>query len=309
MINLVAGGAGFIGHHLCKRLLAQGHKIVCIDNLSTGTAANLELLKDDNFKSIYHDITEPLYMIGHVDRIYNLACPASPVDYQFDPIKTMMTNVVGTKNLLDLAVQNNASFLQASTSEVYGDPHVDIQRESYFGNVNTCGPRACYDEGKRAAETLVYEYGKHGVKVHIARIFNTYGPNMREDDGRVIPNFIMQSLNDFPVTIYGNGKQTRSLCYVDDTVTALIRLMDNEYKFPVNVGKNSEISIAELADLIISLTMSKSKLTFEYLPIDDPRKRCPDVSLAKSLLGFEASIELIEGLGKTINYFVDRIKR
>jgi len=309
MINLVAGGAGFIGHHLCKRLLAQGHKIVCIDNLSTGTAANLELLKDDNFKSIYHDITEPLYMIGHVDRIYNLACPASPVDYQFDPIKTMMTNVVGTKNLLDLAVQNNASFLQASTSEVYGDPQVDIQRESYFGNVNTCGPRACYDEGKRAAETLVYEYGKHGVKVHIARIFNTYGPDMREDDGRVIPNFIMQALKDFPVTIYGNGKQTRSLCYVDDTVTALIRLMDNEYKFPVNVGKNSEISIAELADLIISLTMSKSKLTFEYLPIDDPRKRCPDVSLAKSLLGFEASIELIEGLGKTINYFVDRIKR
>jgi len=309
MINLVAGGAGFIGHHLCKRLLAQGHKIVCIDNLSTGTSANLELLKDDNFKSIYHDITEPLHMIGHVDRIYNLACPASPIDYQLDPVKTMMTNVVGTKNLLDLAVQNNASFLQASTSEVYGDPQVDIQRESYFGNVNTCGPRACYDEGKRAAETLVYEYGKHGIKVHIARIFNTYGPQMREDDGRVIPNFIMQALKDFPVTIYGNGKQTRSLCYVDDTVTALIRLMDNEYKFPVNVGKNSEISIAELADLIISLTMSKSKLTFEYLPIDDPRKRCPDVSLAKSLLGFEASIELIEGLGKTINYFVDRIKR
>jgi len=309
MINIVAGGAGFIGHHLCKRLLEQGHKVVCIDNLSTGTAINIEYLKHYNFKSIYHDITNPLHMIGHVDRIYNLACPASPIDYQFDPVKTMITNVVGTKNLLDLAVQNNASFLQASTSEIYGDPQVDIQKESYLGNVNTCGPRACYDEGKRAAETLVYEYGKHGVNAHIARIFNTYGPNMREDDGRVIPNFIMQALKDFPVTIYGDGKQTRSLCYVDDTVTALIRLMDNDYKLPVNIGNDNEITIAKLADLIISLTMSKSKITFENLPIDDPFKRRPDISLAKSLLGFEASIGLIDGLGKTINYFVDRIKK
>jgi len=302
---LVTGGAGFLGSHLCKRLLIEGNEVIAADNFYTGTKDSIvELLDNPNFELVRHDITFPLYV--EVDEIYNLACPASPIHYQFDPVQTTKTSVHGSINMLGLAKRLKAKILQASTSEVYGDPQVHPQPESYMGNVNLNGPRSCYDEGKRCAETLFFDYYRqYNLRIKVARIFNTYGPNMQPNDGRVVSNFIMQALQDKPITIFGDGSQTRSFCYVDDLIEAFFRLMDSSDDFtgPVNTGNPVELSIKELAEKVIKLTDSKSKLVYEKLPDDDPIQRQPDINLAKEKLGWEPKIHLEEGLVMTIHYF------
>ena len=302
---LVTGGAGFLGSHLCKRLLIEGNEVIAVDNFYTGTKDNIvELLDNPNFELVRHDITFPLYV--EVDEIYNLACPASPIHYQLDPVQTTKTSVHGAINMLGLAKRLKAKILQASTSEVYGDPQVHPQPESYMGNVNVIGPRSCYDEGKRCAETLFFDYYRqYNLRIKVARIFNTYGPNMQPNDGRVVSNFIMQALQDKPITIYGDGSQTRSFCYVDDLIEAFFRLMNSPDDFtgPINTGSPVEFSIKELAEKVIKLTDSKSKLVYEKLPEDDPIQRQPDINLAKAKLGWEPKIHLEEGLIKTIHYF------
>jgi UDP-glucuronate decarboxylase len=302
---LVTGGAGFLGSHLCKRLLIEGNEVIAADNFYTGTKDSIvELLDNPNFELMRHDITFPLYV--EVDEIYNLACPASPIHYQFDPVQTTKTSVHGSINMLGLAKRLKAKILQASTSEVYGDPQVHPQPESYMGNVNLNGPRSCYDEGKRCAETLFFDYYRqYNLRIKVARIFNTYGPNMQPNDGRVVSNFIMQALQDKPITIFGDGSQTRSFCYVDDLIEAFFRLMDSPDDFtgPINIGNPVEFRIMELAEKVIKLTNSKSKLVYEKLPDDDPIQRQPDINLAKEKLGWEPKIHLEEGLVMTIHYF------
>ena len=303
---LVTGGAGFVGSHLCERLLNDGNDVICLDNYFTGNKKNIKhLLKNSSFEAIRHDVTEP-FMV-EVDEIYNLACPASPVHYQYNPIKTIKTNIMGSINMLGLAKRTNAKILQASTSEVYGDPTQHPQSESYWGNVNPVGIRSCYDEGKRCSETLFMDYhNQNNVKIKIIRIFNTYGPNMNPQDGRVVSNFIVQALKGDDITIFGDGKQTRSFQYVDDLVEGMIRMMNSSEEFlgPVNLGNPNEFTMIELASKIISLTNSKSKIIYLELPKDDPRQRQPDISLAKEKLnGWEPVIQLEEGLKKTIEYF------
>ena len=304
---LITGGAGFIGSHLCEQLLARGHEVLCVDNFYTGTRANVRhLLADTRFELMRHDICFPLYV--EVDQIYNLACPASPIHYQFDPVQTTKTSVHGAINMLGLAKRVRAKILQASTSEIYGDPAVHPQTEEYWGNVNPIGPRSCYDEGKRCAETLFFDYFRqHKLKIKVARIFNTYGPRMHPNDGRVISNFVMQALRDDDITIYGDGHQTRSFCYVDDLVDGLIRLMESpdDVSGPINLGNPSEFTIRELAELIIDLTGSASKIEHRALPIDDPRQRKPDIRKALELLNWQPRLPLREGLVKTIAYFED----
>ena len=302
---LVTGGAGFLGSHLIDRLLAQGHEVVCVDNLFTGTKRNILHLHDSpNFELIRHDVTFPLYI--EVDEIYNLACPASPIHYQHDPVQTTKTSVHGAINMLGLAKRLRCKILQASTSEVYGDPSVHPQTEDYWGNVNPIGPRSCYDEGKRCAETLFFDYHRqHGLGIKVARIFNTYGPRMHQADGRVVSNFIVQALKGEPISIYGEGEQTRSFCYVDDLVDGFIRLMDSpaEVTGPINLGNPNEFTIRELAEKVIKAVGSKSTLTFHPLPVDDPRQRQPNISLAKAKLGWSPKINLDQGLPPTIDYF------
>jgi UDP-glucuronate decarboxylase len=302
---LVSGGGGFLGSHLCDRLLSEGNEVLCVDNFFTGNRRNIHhLLDNKNFELLRHDITHPLYV--EVDEIYNLACPASPVHYQFDPVQTTKTSVIGAMNMLGLAKRLKIKILQASTSEIYGDPNVHPQPESYWGNVNTIGPRACYDEGKRCAETLFFDYHRqHGVEIKVMRIFNTYGPRMHPNDGRVVSNFIVQALKGQDITIYGEGKQTRSFCYVDDNIDGMYRLMNSRDGFtgPVNIGNPGEFTMLELAQLVIELTDSKSKLVYMPLPQDDPMQRKPVIDLAKSELGWEPKIPLREGLVKTITYF------
>ncbi len=302
---LVTGGAGFLGSHLCERLLARDHDVLCVDNYYTGRKRNIAHLMDSRlFEVVRHDVTFPLYV--EVDEIYNLACPASPIHYQFDPVQTTKTSVHGAINMLGLAKRVKAKILQASTSEVYGDPAVHPQPEDYRGRVNPIGSRACYDEGKRCAETLFFDYYRqHQLTIRVARIFNTYGPRMHPNDGRVVSNFIVQALMGEPITIYGDGSQTRSFCYVDDMVDGLMRLMDaaNDVTGPVNLGNPTEISVGELAETVIALTGSKSKIRFEQLPEDDPTRRQPDITLARELLGWGPTIPLKEGLEKTIDYF------
>ncbi|KNC52950.1 dTDP-glucose 4,6-dehydratase [Thecamonas trahens ATCC 50062] len=306
---LVTGGAGFLGSHLCTRLVGEGHDVICVDNLFTGQKSNVAHLMDkDNFEFIRHDIREPLQLEG-LDQIYNLACPAAPGHYQWDPIGTMKTCILGAINMLDLAKYNGATILQASTSECYGDPLVHPQTEDYRGNVSCTGPRACYDEGKRAAETLFFDHNRmHGTKIRIVRIFNTYGPNLHPYDGRVVSNFIRQALAGEDITIYGDGQQTRSFQYVDDLIEAMIRMVNNEDDFtgPVNTGNPHEFTIRELADIVIRLTNSESKIVHMPAPVDDPVMRRPDITLAKEKLGgWEPTIQLEEGLVKTIEYFAN----
>lgn len=302
---LVTGGAGFIGSHLCERLLASGHDVLCVDNFYTGRRDNVaHLLEQPRFELLRHDICLPLYV--EVDEIYNLACPASPIHYQLDPIKTTKTSVLGVLNMLGLAHRTGARILQASTSEVYGDPLVHPQREDYRGNVNPIGPRSCYDEGKRCAETLFFDYRRqHGLNIKIARIFNTYGPRMYIEDGRVVSNFAVQALRGEAITLYGTGEQTRAFCYVDDLVEGLLRLMATapEFTGPVNLGNPEEITIRDLAKKIIALTSSRSELVFSPLPDDDPVQRCPNIDLARQQLGWEPTVSLNVGLRKTLDYF------
>jgi len=302
---LVTGGAGFLGRHLCERLLDQGHDVVCVDNFFTGTKRNIvDFMAHPYFEVIRHDVCFPLYV--EVDEIYNLACPASPIHYQHDPVQTTKTSVHGAINMLGLAKRIKAKILQASTSEVYGDPEIHPQTEDYWGNVNPVGIRSCYDEGKRCAETLFFDYYRqHNLRIKVARIFNTYGPYMHPNDGRVVSNFIVQALGNEPITIYGNGEQTRSFCYVDDMIEAFVRLMNSPDDIigPVNVGNPGEFTIRELAQKIIELTGSRSQLVFKPLPSDDPTQRCPDISVARGKLGWEPAIKLEEGLKKTIAYF------
>ncbi|MCR5876540.1 SDR family oxidoreductase [Phenylobacterium sp. J426] len=302
---LVTGGAGFIGSHLCARLLASGAEVLCVDNYFTGQRANIaRLLENRRFEALRHDVTFPLYV--EVDEIYNLACPASPVHYQFDPVQTTKVSVHGAINMLGLAKRVRAKILQASTSEVYGDPAVHPQREDYWGNVNPIGVRACYDEGKRCAETLFFDYHRqHQLRIKVARIFNTYGPNMHPSDGRVVSNFIVQALRGEPITLYGDGLQTRSFCYVDDLVDGLVRLMESAESVtgPMNLGNPAEFSMRSLAELVLELTGSASQLAYQPLPPDDPRQRQPDIGLAEHVLGWRPSTELREGLIKTIAYF------
>lgn len=302
---LVTGGAGFLGSHLCEKLLERGDEVLCVDNLFTGTKQNiLHLLSNPRFEFMRHDVTFPLYV--EVDEIYNLACPASPVHYQFDPVQTTKTSVMGAINMLGLAKRVKAKILQASTSEVYGDPEIHPQKESYKGSVNPIGIRACYDEGKRCAETLFFDYQRqHHLNIKVMRIFNTYGPRMHPNDGRVVSNFIIQALKGEDITIYGEGHQSRSFCYVDDLIRGMIALMESRDGFygPVNIGNPREFSMLELANMILELTQSKSKLVFCPLPQDDPKQRQPDISLAQKELGWNPSIELKEGLTKTIAYF------
>ncbi|MCX7195917.1 MAG: SDR family oxidoreductase [Proteobacteria bacterium] len=302
---LVTGGAGFLGSHLCERLLASGSDVLCVDNFFTGNKENIKhLLGHPHFELMRHDVTFPLYV--EVDEIYNLACPASPVHYQYDPVQTTKTSVHGAINMLGLAKRVKAKILQASTSEVYGDPEVQPQSEAYWGRVNPIGIRSCYDEGKRCAETLFFDYWRqHHLQIKVARIFNTYGPRMQPGDGRVVSNFIVQALNGDDITIYGDGSQTRSFCYVDDLIDALILTMGtgDEFTGPVNIGNPSEISILEFAKIVIELTDSKSKLVFKPLPQDDPKQRQPDIDLAKSQLDWYPKVDLINGLKKTIAYF------
>jgi UDP-glucuronate decarboxylase len=302
---LITGGAGFIGSFLSERLLAAGHEILCVDNFFTGTRANVAaLVSNPMFELMRHDVTFPLYV--EVDEIYNLACPASPVHYQFDPVQTTKTSVHGAINMLGLAKRVRATILQASTSEVYGDPTIHPQTEEYWGNVNPIGPRSCYDEGKRCAETLFFDYRRqHRLKIKVARIFNTYGPRMHPNDGRVVSNFVVQALKGEPITIFGDGLQTRAFCYVDDLVDGLIRLMESpeDVTGPINLGNPGEFTMRELAELVLELTGSASKLEFRPLPADDPRQRKPDTSKAESVLGWKPSTPLREGLGKTIAYF------
>jgi UDP-glucuronate decarboxylase len=302
---LVTGGAGFLGSHLCEQLLAEGCEVLCVDNFYTGTKDNIaSLLGETHFELMRHDVTFPLYV--EVDEIWNLACPASPIHYQFDPVQTTKTSVHGAINMLGLAKRVKAKIFQASTSEVYGDPHVHPQKENYWGHVNPVGSRSCYDEGKRCAETLFFDYRRqHHLAVKVARIFNTYGPRMHPNDGRVVSNFIVQALKGEPITIYGKGRQTRSFCYVSDTVDAFLRLMatDDDFTGPVNIGNPHECTVLELAELIVELTASRSSLVFEPLPSDDPVRRCPDIQLAKAMLGWQPEVPLREGLQATIDYF------
>ena len=302
---LVTGGAGFLGTHLCNRLLHEGHDVLCVDNFFTGARDNIESLLDNHhFELMRHDITYPLYV--EVDEIYNLACPASPIHYQYDPVQTTKTSVHGAINMLGLAKRVKAKIFQASTSEVYGDPEIHPQPESYWGHVNPRGTRSCYDEGKRCAETLFFDYHRqHRLRIKVARIFNTYGPYMHPNDGRVVSGFIMQALQNEPITIFGDGSQTRSFCYVDDLIEAFVRLMDtpDDFTGPINTGNPGEFTIRELAELIINQTGSKSSLVHKPLPADDPKQRCPDITLAKAELGWEPRIALAEGLKKTIPYF------
>jgi UDP-glucuronate decarboxylase len=307
---LVTGGAGFIGSHLCERLLREGHEVICLDNFFTGRRQNvLRLLDNPNFELLRHDVIEPILL--EVDQIYNLACPASPIHYQFNPVKTVKTSVMGTINMLGLAKRVRARILQASTSEVYGDPQVHPQPEEYWGHVNPIGIRSCYDEGKRLAETLMMDYHRQNrVDIRIARIFNTYGPRMLENDGRVVSNFISQALRGLALTLYGTGEQTRSFCYVDDLVEALIRLMNVEgVHEPVNLGNPGEFTIRELAEEVARICDVEAAIKYEPLPQDDPRQRKPDITRARQLLGWEPTIPLREGLERTVAYFAEKIGR
>ena len=308
---LVTGGAGFLGSHLIERLLDRGDEVLCVDNLFTGDKSNLDhLAGHPRFEFMRHDVCFPLYV--EVDQIYNLACPASPIHYQFDPVQTTKTNVSGAINMLGLAKRVKARIFQASTSEIYGDPSVHPQPESYWGNVNTIGPRACYDEGKRCAETLFFDYHRqHDIDIKVARIFNTYGPRMHPGDGRVVSNFIIQALQGEPITIYGDGQQSRSFCYVDDLVEGFLRLMDTgpDFPGPINLGNPNEFTMLELSELVLEITGSKSKLVKMPLPQDDPRQRQPDISLARAKLDWEPKMQLREGLTKTIEYFDELLKR
>ena len=307
---LVTGGAGFLGSHLCERLLNDVQDVLCVDNFFTGAKDNiLHLLRNPHFEVMRHDITFPLYV--EVDEIYNLACPASPIHYQFDPVQTTKTSVHGAINMLGLAKRVKAKILQASTSEIYGDPEVHPQPETYWGQVNPIGIRSCYDEGKRCAETLFFDYHRqHKLSIKVARIFNTYGPRMHPNDGRVVSNFIIQALRNEPITVFGNGSQTRSFCYVDDLIDGLIRLMntDDDFTGPVNLGNLGEFTILELAENIIRMTGSRSAIDYQPLPGDDPRQRKPDIRLANTALGWEPKIDLEKGLGETIKYFEAFVK-
>jgi UDP-glucuronate decarboxylase len=307
---LVAGGAGFLGSFLCERLLADSHEVLCVDNFFTGSRANIaHLFNDPRFDFLRHDITFPLYV--EVDEIFNLACPASPVHYQHDPVQTTKTSVMGAINMLGLAKRLKARILQASTSEVYGDPLLHPQREDYWGHVNAIGPRACYDEGKRCAETLFFDYHRqHNLRIKVARIFNTYGPRMHPNDGRVVSNFVVQALGGRDITVYGTGLQTRSFCYVDDLIEGMIRLMNSEDEVtgPINLGNPSEFTIAELANRVIDLTGSSSRIIHMALPVNDPVQRRPDITLANSILGWQPTVALNEGLLQTIPYF-ERLMR
>jgi UDP-glucuronate decarboxylase len=307
---LITGGAGFLGSHLCDRLLHDGHEVICLDNFFTGTKENIvHLIDNPYFEIIRHDVTFPLYV--EIDEIYNLACPASPVHYQFDPVQTTKTSVHGAINMLGLAKRVKAKIFQASTSEVYGDPEIHPQPEDYWGHVNPTGIRSCYDEGKRCAETLFFDYKRqHDLVIKVARIFNTYGPRMHPNDGRVVSNFIVQALQNKPITIYGDGSQSRSFCYVDDLIEVFVRFMDSEDSFtgPVNTGNPGEFTIRQLAETIIELTGSGSQLIEKPLPADDPRQRQPDITLAKEKLGWEPQVKLREGLVKTIEYFDNFLK-
>ena len=302
---LVTGGAGFLGSHLCERLLSQGHEVLCVDNYFTGNKTNvIHLLDNPRFELMRHDVTFPLYV--EVDEIYNLACPASPIHYQHDPVQTTKTSVHGAINMLGLAKRVGAKILQASTSEVYGDPSVHPQPEAYWGNVNPIGIRSCYDEGKRCAETLFFDYHRqHDLRIKVMRIFNTYGPRMHPQDGRVVSNFIVQALNNDPITIYGDGSQTRSFCFVDDLIEGMIRLMDSEDEFtgPINIGNPNEFTIRQLAELVLDVTESRSQLLMSELPSDDPKQRRPDISLANAKLDWYPSVELREGVEQTVDYF------
>lgn len=306
---LVTGGAGFLGSHLCDRLISEGNEVICLDNFFTGSKQNIiHMLDNPNFELMRHDVVDPFKV--EVDQIYNLACPASPVHYQHNPIKTVKTSVMGAINALELAKRVGARILQASTSEVYGDPEVHPQSEDYRGNVNPIGPRACYDEGKRCAETLFFDYHRqNNVDIRVIRIFNTYGPRMMINDGRVASNFIIQALKGDDITVYGDGKQTRSFCYVDDLIEAMIRMMNQEEIVgPINTGNPNEFTILELAEKVIEMTSSKSKIIFKDLPVDDPMQRKPNISLAKQKLGWEAKIQLEDGLKKTITYFRSQLQ-
>ena len=307
---IVTGGAGFLGSHLCDRLLSDGHHVLCIDNFYSGTKDNvLHLLDNHRFELMRHDVTVPLFVEG--EEIYNLACPASPVHYQFDPVQTVKTNVHGAINVLGLARRTKAKIFQASTSEVYGDPHVHPQVESYWGHVNPIGPRACYDEGKRCAETLFFDYHRqHQVRIKVGRIFNTYGPRMQVNDGRVVSNFIVQALRNEPITIYGDGDQTRSFCYVGDLVDAFVRLMDtpDDLIGPVNLGNPVEHTVRELAEKIVQLTGSRSSIAYKPLPVNDPVRRRPDITQAKAVLGWEPTVGIDEGLKQTVAYFEQVLK-
>ena len=305
-IVLVTGGAGFIGSHLCEKLLSKGCEVLCLDNFHTGNKENVKhLLQNPDFELLRYDVSDPINL--EVDEIYNLACPASPVHYQSDPIKTVITNVQGSVNMLNLARRNKAKILQASTSEVYGDPDVHPQVESYWGNVNPTGPRSCYDEGKRCAETLFFDYHReYGVDIRVARIFNTYGAKMCPNDGRVVSNFVVQALGGEPITVYGTGNQTRSFCYVSDMVNGLIKLMDSDITGPINIGNPTEITVSKLAEIISQKTGTKSEVIYKELPEDDPRRRMPDITLAKEVLNWEPKVKLEEGLDKTIKYFKEQ---
>jgi len=306
---LVTGGAGFLGSHLCERLLADGHDVICLDNFFTGSKENIRhLLYDQHFELLRHDIVEPILV--EVDQVYNLACPASPIHYQYNPVKTIKTSVMGTIHMLGLAKRTGARILQASTSEVYGDPQMHPQREDYWGNVNPIGIRSCYDEGKRAAETLCADYHRqNNVDVRIARIFNTFGPRMALSDGRVVSNIILQALRGEAMTVYGDGSQTRSFCYVDDMVDGLVGLMNSDYdQGPVNLGNPHEVTILKLAQTISEITGQDSPIDFKPLPEDDPVRRCPDIGLAKKILNWEPKVSLVEGLKRTIDYFRSRIE-
>lgn len=307
---LVSGGAGFIGSHLCERLVARGDEVICLDNLFTGRLENIDHLRDKpGFRFVQHDVCEPLLV--DVDRIFNLACPASPIHYQIDPIRTVQTNVMGMINMLEIARRMNARILQASTSEIYGDPAVHPQTEDYWGNVSSTGPRACYDEGKRVAETLMSDYHRQaGVDIRLPRIFNTYGPRMAENDGRVVSNFVLQALRGEELTLYGTGEQTRSFCYVDDLVEGLLRLMDADgIHDPVNLGNPGEFTMRELAEAVCRLAGTEARVKYMPLPKDDPTRRKPDISKAKRLLDWEPKVQLEEGLGRTIAYFRGRVDR
>jgi UDP-glucuronate decarboxylase len=308
---MVTGGAGFLGSHLCERLVADGCEVLCVDNFYTGTKRNIaRLANNPRFELLRHDITFPLYV--EVDEIYNLACPASPIHYQFDPVQTTKTSVHGAINMLGLAKRVKAKVLQASTSEVYGDPEVHPQREDYWGRVNPIGMRACYDEGKRCAETLFFDYYRqHKLRIKVARIFNTYGPRMHPNDGRVVSNFIVQALRQEPITVYGDGRQTRSFCYVDDLIEGLVKLMasPDELTGPVNLGNSTEITVLELAERIVAMTHSRSPIVRKALPADDPRQRQPDTALAERMLGWRPKTPLEEGLKRTITYFDELLRR
>tara|TARA_Y100001970_G_scaffold288453_1_gene415779 strand:- start:1441 stop:2391 length:951 start_codon:yes stop_codon:yes gene_type:complete len=311
---LISGGAGFLGSHLCDYLINQGHKLICLDNFNTGNKNNIKhLLESSSFKLINHNVCDAITFNNYeIDQIYNLASPASPPNYQIDPIYTLKTNILGSLNLLGLAKKNNARIFQASTSEVYGDPSVHPQNEEYWGNVNPIGIRSCYDESKRCAETLFFDYHRqHNISIKVTRIFNTYGPRMDKDDGRVVSNFIVQALNNDPITIYGTGKQTRSFCYVDDLINGFVKLMNSDINItgPINLGNPKEFTMIELANKIVELTNSKSKLTFKKLPQDDPQKRKPNIQAAKDNLNWEPKVSLDVGLIKTIEYFDTLLKK